>query len=401
MAADPAFPLTRAAAVARVVTLLANPPTRAIARSCFVVPIATGLPASPGMATGEFATDPAAAHEAAEAGRAVILVRAETSPDDVHGMEGSAGILTSRGGLASHAAVVARGWGIPAVVGAAGLVVGEDRVLIGGRELAAGAVLTIDGSTGEVFAGAIPSTTEIVPEAQTLLEWAHELNIPIGEAAGPDAASVPDAPTRHATPDDCLRTLAIKGFAQLQGVADAVSSTPDAVRPIVDQLLIDGLAATVGGAYRPTAAGTARAAELLAADRAAWGESSAVGALDAFLELDHRMKDTVTAWQLRDVEAQVLNDHSDPEYDRAVLDRLGALHADAIAWLSEVAGGLPRLGMYGARLTRALEAATAGDARFVASPRVDSYHGIWFELHEDLIQLAGRTRAEEVEAGRA
>jgi pyruvate,orthophosphate dikinase len=57
--------------------------------------------------------------------------------------------------------------------------------------------------------------------------------------------------------------------------------------------------------------------------------------------------------------------------------------------------------MYGARLTRAVEAATAGDARFVASPRVDSYHGIWFELHEDLIQLAGRTRAEEVEAGRA
>jgi pyruvate,orthophosphate dikinase len=165
--------------------------------------------------------------------------------------------------------------------------------------------------------------------------------------------------------------------------------------------VIDGLAATVAGAYRLTDAGTARAGELLAADRAAWGESAASAALDAFLELDHRMKDTVTAWQLRDAEAQVLNDHSDPEYDRAVLDRLGALHMDAIAWLSGIEPGLRRLGAYGARLTRAAEAATAGDGRFVASPRVDSYHGIWFELHEDLIQLAGRTRAAEVEAGRA
>ena len=401
MAGEPAFPLTREAAVRRVAALLANPPTRAIGRSSFVVPIATGLAASPGMATGEIAIDPAAAREAAESGRSVILVRAETSPDDVHGMEKSAGILTSRGGLASHAAVVARGWGIPAIVGANGVVVGENRVLIGGRELAAGAVLTIDGSTGEVFEGAIPSTTEIVPEARTLLEWARELNTPIGEAAGSDARPLPAAPARPATPDDCLRAIAIKGFARLTGIADAVASAPDAVRPIVDQLVIDGLAATVAGAYRLTDAGTARAAELLAADRTSWGEAAASAALDAFLELDHRMKTTVTAWQLRDAEAPVLNDHSDPEYDRSVLDRLGALHVDAIAWLDVVARGLPRLSTYGARLSRAVEAATAGDARFVSSPRVDSYHGVWFELHEELIELAGRTRAAEVDAGRA
>ena len=113
------------------------------------------------------------------------------------------------------------------------------------------------------------------------------------------------------------------------------------------------------------------------------------------------MKDTVTAWQLRDVDAQVVNDHADAAYDAAVLDRLAGLHADATAWLGPLEAGCPRLADYGVRLGRALEAALAGDGRYVASPRVDSYHGIWFELHEDLIQLAGRSRADEVAAGRA
>ena len=122
-------------------------------------------------------------------------------------------------------------------------------------------------------------------------------------------------------------------------------------------------------------------------------------ALDAFLALDQRMKDTVTAWQLKDPD--VVNDHTDPDYDRGVLDRLASLHEEAAAFLDTNTGGAPRLATYRARLTRALEQAVAGDGRFVASPRVDSYHGIWFELHEDLIQLAGRTREDEVAAGRA
>jgi len=72
-----------------------------------------------------------------------------------------------------------------------------------------------------------------------------------------------------------------------------------------------------------------------------------------------------------------------------------------MAWLAPLEPKLPRLADYGVRLRRALEGATRGDGRYVASPRVDSYHGIWFELHEDLIQLAGRTREEESAAGRA
>ncbi len=99
-------------------------------------PLTTGLAASPGVATGPIVTDPDAAIASAEAGTPAILVRAETSPDDVHGMAKAAGILTSRGGLASHAAVVARGWGIPAVVGAEAVNVDGRGVTIGETDAA-------------------------------------------------------------------------------------------------------------------------------------------------------------------------------------------------------------------------------------------------------------------------
>ncbi len=155
MAEDPTFPLDKGEAVRRVLPLLtirrssSNGPA---SRSPLAV---RGLPASPGIGSGPIATDPETAQAAADAGETPILVRAETSPDDVHGMARAAGVLTSRGGLASHAAVVARGWGIPAVVGAAGLDVGDGRVAFGHRTLAAGDVITVDGTTGEVFEGSV------------------------------------------------------------------------------------------------------------------------------------------------------------------------------------------------------------------------------------------------------
>ena len=403
MAEDPSFPLSRADAVARVAPLLADPPTVTTSRSSFVLPLTTGLPASPGVASGPIVTNPEAAVQAAEEGTAAILVRAETSPDDVHGMARAAGVLTSTGGLASHAAVVARGWGIPAVVGAAAVTVHDGRIAIGDRILQAGEVITIDGASGEVFEGAIPGSTEVVPEARRLLGWARELGIEIGPPTlepGPLAAA-PAATTRKVTPDRCLQVIATKGFALPGAVADALRAAPDDVTPVLDQLAIDGLVATAAGALKLTEAGAARTAELLAADRVSMGDGGAVAALDDFLALDRQMKDTVTAWQLRDPAAGTLNDHSDADYDQSVLERLRALHADAIAWLDGLGGAPPRFIDYRERLDRAISAAVGGDQRFVASPRVDSYHSVWFELHEDLIGLAGRTRAEEVEAGRA
>lgn len=403
MADDPDFPLSRDEAVRRVAGLLTDPPTQTTTRADVGPAIATGLPASPGVACGEIVTSPDAAVEAAGAGRTVILVRAETSPNDVHGMARSAGILTASGGLASHAAVVARGWGIPAVVGAKGVEVGDDAVVIGDRRLAAGETITIDGTSGEVFAGAVAGMATLVPEASKLLAWARDLGIEIGDGEAADGrAPRGKAVSAAATASDALRSLAVKGYATREGAAAALLATPDAAGQLLDRLVADGLAEVVAGSFRLTVDGRAAAAELLATEAVRWGSSSAQAALDGFLALDHRMKGTVTAWQMRTVDGQqVLNDHSDAAYDAAILGDLAVLHADASRWLRPLVVDLPRLAAYQERLDRAAMAVSNGDGRYVASPRVDSYHSVWFELHEDLILLAGRTRADEVAAGRA
>ncbi|HET8784309.1 MAG TPA: PEP/pyruvate-binding domain-containing protein, partial [Candidatus Limnocylindrales bacterium] len=394
MAEDPDFPLTHEQAVRRVLPLLGDPPRVTTERSTGASPLTTGLAASPGVASGPIATDPEAAIAAADGGTPAILVRAETSPDDVHGMARAAGILTSRGGLASHAAVVARGWGIPAVVGAEAVTVGADEVSVGDRTLRAGDVITIDGGTGEVFDGAVGGTTEIAPEAATLLGWARAAGI---EVEADERSATPEGGAVDA--DRVLRVIAIKGFALLDGIADAVLATPDRVQSVIHDLVVQGLVESSAGAYKLTEAGRMRADDRLSAERSVWGVDNATAALDAFLDIDHRVKDVVTAWQLRDPGTP--NDHTDADYDARVLERLAAIHGDAAAWLRPIEPVVARLADYHARLSRALEAAKGGDGRYVASPRVDSYHGIWFELHEDLIQLCGRTREEESAAGRA
>jgi len=160
---------------------------------------------------------------------------------------------------------------------------------------------------------------------------------------------------------------------------------------------------TAPAGLRLTGAGKLHALDLFTADRdQAGGDLPCVAALDEFLDFDRRMKDTVTAWQLRDVDGQqIINDHGDDRYDAGILERLASLHADTDAWLAPLAATLVRLATYRRRLRLALDLAQGGDRRFVASPLVDSYHGIWFELHEDLIRLAGRRRSDEAAASRA
>ena len=401
MAEDPGFPLNRAEAIGRVAAILANPPTTVTERSEAGPALTTGLPASPGVACGEIQMTPEDAVSAADAGRRVILVRAETSPDDVHGMTRAAGILTSTGGFASHAAVVARGWGIPAVVGASGVVLGEGEVKIGEALLRVGDTITIDGATGDVFAGAVAGVTEVVPEAAILFGWARELGIPIVEPETQPEV-VPSLCAEVITADGVIRVLVVKGYAGPDAIAAALGGAQDDAAGVLDRLVADGIAEAAAGSFRLTADGKAIGREKIAEDTLSWGADDALAALDAFLALDHRMKDTVTAWQMREVEgAQTFNDHTDPAYDAEVLGRLAALHVDASAWLTPLVVGLPRLATYGQRLEQAAAAAATGDGRYVASPRVDSYHGIWFELHEDLILLAGRNRADEVASGRA
>ena len=404
MAEDQAFPLTRDEAVRRVADVLADPPTTVVDRGDTGPALTRGLGVSPGLVSGEIRLTSADAVAAADGGADVILVRPETSPDDIAGMDRARGILTATGGFASHAAVVARGWGKPAVVGAAEVVPGDGEVRIGERTLSAGEVISIDGSTGDVYAGVTSGVAVVVPEAKILLGWARDAGIAIGEAADetPATPTTSAAATEDRDEDDALRVLAIKGYASHDAIAAALRSPLDVGQGLLDHLIAEGLAEPSAGAFRLTGAGRERAGTLLADDAATWGETRAVAALDAFLDLDRRMKAIVTAWQVREVDGtQVANDHADEAYDRGVLDDLAALHADVAGWLAGLDGAPHRIAWYGERLASAAEQAAAGNGKFIASPRVDSYHGAWFELHEDLIRLAGRTREAEVSAGRA
>jgi pyruvate, orthophosphate dikinase len=137
---------------------------------------AIGLGASPGAAVGKCYFNSDAAIAAKTNGEAVILVRRDTSPDDIHGIVAADGVLTAKGGLVSHAAVVARGWGKPAVVGLSSMTVFERSAIIWGRTIEEGDWISIDGNNGTVVFGRVPMENAESPvELTTLLEWADSI----------------------------------------------------------------------------------------------------------------------------------------------------------------------------------------------------------------------------------
>src|SRR5213078_5192327 len=157
--------------------------------------LARGLPAAPGAAVGKAVFDADRAVEWAHANEQVILVRPETSPEDVAGMYAAEGIVTARGGRTSHAAVVAVGMGKPCIVGANDIVVDEERRVFeaGGRVVREGEVIAIDGETGEVILDAVERTTpEVSGSAQEFLGWADRYR-KLGVRANAD------------TPEDAVR----------------------------------------------------------------------------------------------------------------------------------------------------------------------------------------------------
>ena len=137
--------------------------------------LSKGLPASPGAACGTVVFSADEAEARAAKGEAVILVRIETSPEDIHGMHAAKGILTTRGGMTSHAAVVARGMGRPCVAGAGGITVDDASLQLaaGGQVVQAGAGITLDGATGEIFIGSVAMIEpKLSGDFATLMEWA-------------------------------------------------------------------------------------------------------------------------------------------------------------------------------------------------------------------------------------
>ncbi len=195
MTTDPGIRLSRAEAVLRVTAehleQVLHPQFAGTGHSV----LTTGLGASPGAAVGRvyLTADDAAA--AAERGERVILVRSETSPEDVHGMLAAEGILTARGGLVSHAAVVARGWGKPAVVGAEKVRISGKSFTIGTTVVNEGDWISIDGTAGEVVLGQVElAEAKASEEFETLLGWADvirkgHLKVRANADNGPDAAN--------------------------------------------------------------------------------------------------------------------------------------------------------------------------------------------------------------------
>tara|TARA_B100001175_G_scaffold148968_1_gene126314 strand:- start:95 stop:709 length:615 start_codon:yes stop_codon:yes gene_type:complete len=172
MAEDLSFPLNQEEALNRVTPdqLESALEMNHISSSSEV--LAKGLGASPGVASGSLVFSADSAVEESDKGLDILLVRPETSPADVHGMAVSQGIITATGGLASHAAVVARGWGIPAVVGVTELTFDGNSVSIGDRNFSAGEVVTLDGTTGEIFYGNTElQTSKLNPVVDVFLSW--------------------------------------------------------------------------------------------------------------------------------------------------------------------------------------------------------------------------------------
>ncbi len=190
-------------------------------------PIARGLPASPGAASGAVVFDADKAEQLGRHGEAVILVREETKPDDIHGFFQARGILTSRGGKTSHAAVVARGMGKPCVVGAEEIQIDDRERLaeVNGRRIAEGDIITIDGGTGAVYLGEVPTVEpEFGPEMRTILAWADEART-LGVRANAD------------TPEDAVRAreMGAEGIGLCR--TERMFNAPDRL-PIVRDMIL-------------------------------------------------------------------------------------------------------------------------------------------------------------------
>ena len=193
-----------------------------------------------------------------------------------------------------------------------------------------------------------------------------------------------------------LHGLAIKRHADAAEVAAALGLDAAAVRAALEEAVERGRAARAGANYSLTP--VARVAldgaysRLFAAQRA---DAAFAAAHERFETINRDLKALMTAWQTIEIDGEsVLNDHANKDYDDRLIDRLGALHERAEAILRQLAAGLPRLAIYARKLEAALEKAEDGAIEWVSGARIESYHTVWFELHEDLLRILGRTRQE-------
>lgn len=195
-----------------------------------------------------------------------------------------------------------------------------------------------------------------------------------------------------------LQLIRLKGRVNPATINDSLGLDEPAILADLDQLLTRGAISEVNGNYRISADGRLQLSERIAAERSGIAQAPLSEAYERFHHLNSEFKQLVTDWQLKD---GAPNDHSDTAYDRAIIEHLGELHRRFAPLLSEMVQLAARLAPYPARLQRALQRLGAGDHSAFARPIADSYHTIWFELHEDLIGMLGLSREAEAAAGRA
>lgn len=193
-----------------------------------------------------------------------------------------------------------------------------------------------------------------------------------------------------------LHGVAIKKHAPAEAVADLIGLPLERVKGLLTQAVARGRVAEVQGKYLLTP--TARMA--LDGEYSRWysdlrEQSAFLDAYEGFERVNSELKALITEWQTLTVGGQRLaNDHSNPAYDEAIINRLGDLHERADKIFARMAALLPRLSVYRQKLGTALEKAEDGELQWVSDVRIESYHTVWFELHEDLLRILGRQRQE-------
>ncbi len=196
-----------------------------------------------------------------------------------------------------------------------------------------------------------------------------------------------------------LRTIALKGRVPAADVAISLGLPEDVVTDEVARLTEIELVKEMSTGLKVTPDGKERLQSLLADERAGVDLDAMKAVYEGFLPINAESKEIFTAWQIKS--GNVPNDHSDAEYDDEVLGRLTSVHARVLPLVERAAAITPRAARYAERLSDAQARYASGDGAYVTRPIIDSYHTVWFELHEDLIHWCGLTRADEAAAGNA
>jgi hypothetical protein len=206
----------------------------------------------------------------------------------------------------------------------------------------------------------------------------------------------------NVTREDLIACLYVKGFGKAEALAEALGAPAEAVEAALAELVARGEAEQFRVGARLSASGKAAAEHELARERAGTDHPLLEQEYERFAPLNADFKTLATDWQMRSIEGKLTrNDHNDEAYDAAVLGRLPDLHARTVALIDDIAAHASRIGGYRRRLSDALAKLEAGDHRYLTAPDRDSYHTVWFELHQHLINLLGLTRQQEAAAGRA